>query len=75
MRRDRPPEEYRTALQNVIDDVGRLQAIIEDLLLLARMDAHTLSPSFTSVALNEVFLEAFEALHPLATQKTSGGPL
>lgn len=69
LRRDRLPGEYRTALQDVIADVGRLQHIIEDLLLLARMDAHTFSPSFTSVALNEVFLEVFEALHPLATQK------
>ena len=69
LRRDRPPEEYRTALQNVIDDVGHLQHIIEDLLLLARMDAHTLPLTFSPIALNDVFLEVFETLHPLAIQK------
>ncbi|GAK56789.1 heavy metal sensor signal transduction histidine kinase [Candidatus Vecturithrix granuli] len=69
LRRDRPPEQYRTALQDVIDDVGRLQHIIEDLRLLARMDAHTFPLTFSPVALNDVFLEVFETLHPLATQK------
>ncbi|MBD3306459.1 HAMP domain-containing protein [candidate division KSB3 bacterium] len=69
LRHDRPPAEYREALQNVIADVEYLQHIIEDLLLLARIDTQRFSLSLTPVALNEVFFEVFEGLHPLAMQK------
>ncbi len=53
----------------MIEDAERLRHIVEDLLLLARMDARSLPLNFTPVALNDIFLEVFEHLHPLAQQK------
>jgi DNA-binding response OmpR family regulator len=42
LRQTRTPAEYQAVLQNVIADSTQLQKIIEDLLLLARMDAKSL---------------------------------
>jgi heavy metal sensor kinase len=39
LRRTRTPEEYRQALQDVLDEAGRTSALVEDLLTLARGDA------------------------------------
>ena len=69
LRKDRTKAEYQNALRNVIEDTGQLQNVIEDLLFLARMDSQSMSPSFTTLALNEVFFEVFEATHILAQQK------
>lgn len=69
LRRKRTVEDYREALTNVIEDARHLQHIVEDLLLLARMDSQSLPLSFTPVALNEVFLEVFEHTHPLLQKK------
>ena len=69
LRRNRTPEEYQEALQNVIEDVEQLRQIVEDLLLLAKMDARSLPLNFTPVALNEIFLKVFEQMHPHAQKK------
>ncbi len=69
LRRERTTEEYQEALKNIIEDTGRLQHIVEDLLLLARMDARRLLLSFTPVALNEVFLNVFEQVYAFAQKK------
>jgi heavy metal sensor kinase len=69
LRKQRTSKEYQTALQNVIEDADHLQKIIEDLLLLARMDSHSQPFTFTRLALYEVFFQVFEHLHPLAQQK------
>jgi signal transduction histidine kinase len=44
----------------VIEDTQQLQKIIEDLLLLARMDSQSMPFVFTTLALNEVLFEVFE---------------
>jgi heavy metal sensor kinase len=69
LRQERTTEEYQETLKNVIEDAEQLQHIVEDLLLLARMDARSLPFSFTTVTLNEVFLEVFEHAHPFARKK------
>ncbi len=69
LRHERLAEEYRDALRHVIADVEQLQKIVEDLLLLAKLDAQALALPFAPLELNEVFFEAFEALHPRLTQK------
>jgi two-component system OmpR family sensor kinase len=69
LRKKRTQEEYQTALQNVIEDAQNLQKIVEDLLFLARMDSQSISLSFTTLALNEVFFEVFEDIHLLAKRK------
>lgn len=69
LRRERLPEEYRDALTNVVEDARQLQRIVEDLLLLSRMDARNLPLSFTPLGLDDVFLEVFEQVRPLAEKK------
>jgi signal transduction histidine kinase len=48
LRRDRPPEEYRRALEVVQGQAGQLRRIVEALLYLARADAET-EPDATDV--------------------------
>jgi two-component system OmpR family sensor kinase len=69
LRKERTPEEYQTALQNVIEDAESLQKIVEDLLFLARMDSQSIPLLLTSLALHDVFFEAFEGMHVFAKQK------
>jgi len=69
LRRERTTQEYQEALTNVIEDTEKLRQIVEDLLLLARMDARSLPLVFVSVAFNEIFFEVFERMHPLAQRK------
>lgn len=69
LRKIRTQEEYQRAFQDIVEDVEYLQKIVEDLLLLARMDSHSQTFAFNHVALHEIFLEIFERAHPLANQK------
>ncbi len=39
LRRERTPQEYRAALTEVLEHTGRMSALVEDLLILARTDA------------------------------------
>ncbi|MCG6922748.1 MAG: HAMP domain-containing protein [Acidobacteria bacterium] len=43
LRRDRQPEEYRDALNAILEAARRMRAVVEDLLTLARADAGELS--------------------------------
>lgn len=43
LRRERPPGEYRAALQAILEAARRMRAVVEDLLTLARADAGELS--------------------------------
>ena len=43
LRRERPPAEYRDALQAILEAARRMRAVVEDLLTLARADAGQLS--------------------------------
>jgi signal transduction histidine kinase len=61
--------EYRQTLQNVIEDTGRLQTTVENLLLLARMDAASITGAFQPVDLSRVFFEVFEETQPLAQKR------
>jgi heavy metal sensor kinase len=69
LRRERMPQDYQEVLRNIIEDTEKLRQIVEDLLLLARMDARSLPLVFLPVALNELFFEVFERMHPLAQKK------
>jgi heavy metal sensor kinase len=69
LRKQRTQEDYEHTLQNIIEDVEHLQKIVEDLLLLSRIDSNSQAFVFRRLALQEVFLEVFERLHPLARQK------
>lgn len=70
LRKERTPKEYQIALHDVIEDTEQLQKIVEDLLFLARMDSQSLPLSFTTLELQNVFLEVFEHSHLLAKHKS-----
>jgi heavy metal sensor kinase len=59
------PEEYRRILSSCLEEVDRLTALVEDLLLLARADAGGV-PLGDTVNLTGVIADATAALHPLA---------
>ncbi len=69
LRHSRSKEEYVRTLNSLVEEVIKLQAIIDNLLLLANLDASRRLPEFEDVDLNELILETFEDLHWLATQK------
>ena len=69
LRHSRSEEEYVRTLNSLVEEVIKLQEIIDNLLLLANLDASRKLPEFIAVDLNELILETFENLHWLATQK------
>ena len=62
------PAEIRQALTSCLEEVDRLNALMEDLLLMARMEAKALTTPAAMVNLAEVVQEAAPALTELATR-------
>ncbi len=69
LRKDRAPPEYRSILASVLENTDRLSHIVEDLLLLARLDVSTSSVLRDRVALDEILLEVHEIMLPSARNK------
>lgn len=72
LRRERTREEYQHVLTKMIEDLEKLQNIIDNLFFLVRMDAQHIPLSFIPLALHDVFFIVFEELQPLATKKAVG---
>ncbi len=68
--RDRPPAEYREALEACRRAARRLRHLTESLLVLARMDSGAPEEPPEPVALDRVATEALDLLHPLATERS-----
>ena len=86
--REMPAEEYRRALRSIVEETERMSAIVENLLLLARADAAQIQLRREKVALQDLVMEVYDQLEPLARRKhitldvseledaeTSGDPL
>ncbi len=69
LRKERSPEEYREMLANLLESANDLGKMVEDLLLLARIDAQRVPIASEDVALDELTLETYESLLVLAEQK------
>ena len=69
LRKERSPEEYQQILSSLLEDSEKLHTIIENLLFLSCMDAHSFSLSRTDVALDEVLLDVYEEHYLLAKDK------
>lgn len=69
LRRQRSAGEYRTTLESVLDEVQVMGKLIDDLLLLSRLDATRHPARSGEVALDEVALRVFERREPLARAK------
>jgi heavy metal sensor kinase len=66
---ERDPEEYRRALRSIVDDVERMSAIVENLLLLARADANQVRIKSEPVEFQDLVLGVYEQLEPLGHRK------
>jgi heavy metal sensor kinase len=66
LRRERTPEAYRTALQDVVSESERMTQLVEDLLALARSDAGTVDMPRAAVNVCEVLAEISEEMANLA---------
>lgn len=68
LQREREPEAYRKALQSVLDDVGALNEVEEELLQLAHIHNDPKSIPFASVRLDEMLWQAKQQLQKRHTE-------
>jgi two-component system, OmpR family, heavy metal sensor histidine kinase CusS len=66
LRRERTPEAYRTALEQVASESGRMTQLVEDLLALARGDAGAVDMPRAAIDVREVLAEVREEMATLA---------
>lgn len=66
---DLTPAEYRRVLRSIVDEVERMSAIVENLLLLARADADQIQVQRERVELHTVALDVYEQLEGIARRK------
>jgi heavy metal sensor kinase len=66
--KQRPPEEYETAMDDLLEETGRLRALTEDLLYIARGDSRPIA-SYEKVNLSNLLIDVSESLRPLAESK------
>jgi len=66
LRRDRPTEEYRESLQEVVSEAERMTKLIEDLLVLARSDTGSVEMPLEPIDVRDVVREACGEMRSLA---------
>jgi len=68
-RKERSPEEYRETLQSILEETGRLEKIIGDLLFLSRLESFEGSAFEADVPLEDVAQAVVERWAPAARRK------
>ncbi len=66
LRSQRSPEEYQCVLKSGLEEIDRINHLVDDLLLLARSDAGVLRLDLRSVALKQLVLEICEQMKAVA---------
>lgn len=66
---DKPPNEYKTALQRIVDLTDQLGRLVDELLFLARSDAARARIDFTMLALDQVLADVQGVTTSLAQEK------
>ncbi|WP_458138068.1 ATP-binding protein [Methylomonas sp. YC3] len=69
LRRPRDTTEYQETLQSCLDEVARLTTIVEELLVLARLDAGLERSSVEAVPLNSIIQTVVERIQPMADKR------
>jgi signal transduction histidine kinase len=69
LKKERQNEEYKKVLKSLLEEINKLQKIIDNLLFLARIESKNIKLSFEKVQLDEILLEAFEEIETLAKRK------
>ena len=72
LRQERSPEEYRSAMATVLGEAGRMSAMIDDLLMLARADEGGKAMPFDGLNLDGVVAEVCDNHAILAREKMIG---
>ncbi|MFO0982602.1 MAG: ATP-binding protein [Planctomycetota bacterium] len=65
--RERSPDEYRSFLQHVQDEMRQLASTVESLLILAREDAGLGHSPLADVSVNEAVMDAVQQCEPMAS--------
>lgn len=68
LKKERPAEEYAATLRSLTAQVDRMATVIEDMLLLARMEGPEANNG-QRVALDTLLLEVYEEFSPMAREK------
>jgi heavy metal sensor kinase len=63
------PEQYQRSLGSILESAQRMSQIIENLLLLARMESDRIAVRREPVALDDLLLAVYELQEPLARRK------
>ena len=69
LREERPVQEYKSTLNNVLDEVLNIQQTVENLLLLAKVDNTTNIHHHDLIYVDEILLETIRELKPLGENK------
>jgi heavy metal sensor kinase len=69
LRRERPPEEYRRVLESCLEEIVRLNKLVEDLLTLSRSDTGRLTLELAPLRLDQLCREVCEYISPLAIER------
>jgi heavy metal sensor kinase len=67
--KSRNEEEYKNILKSLLEEAGKLEKIIGDLLFLSKMDARSVQLSFAMISLDDIFIETFEEIQSFAREK------
>jgi len=65
----RSVQEHEMGLQSLLEEVNKLQNIINDLLLISSLESKTFNLVFSNINLNECIMEAFDMVYKLANAK------
>ncbi|MFH1782554.1 MAG: ATP-binding protein [Candidatus Omnitrophota bacterium] len=69
LRKDRSPEEYRQVMQGNLDEIHRMLKIVENLLLLSRIEHQPDMFKFEGIAVRQFLTDIYEEIRILASQK------
>jgi two-component system, OmpR family, heavy metal sensor histidine kinase CusS len=69
LRRDRSADEYRQSLQVCLDETAQMLTLVEDLLLLTKLEYQADAIEFATLDLNEFMTEIYEQWKIIAEQK------
>lgn len=72
LRRARSPEAYRSSLQEIMAEAGRMTALVEDLLALARSDAGGIDMPLSPLDLRDVLQGVLDEIRGLAEFRKIG---
>jgi heavy metal sensor kinase len=69
LRNPKTPDDYRRVLESTLEEIMRMNAIVENLLMLARADQGSFRAEFTEINLGELVDELYEDTEVLADRK------